>query len=168
MTGNVNGGVAETLLDLNFIKATQSDGHGGLLVSVFRFDSTDVFSGGGYTTGGKQQYLDGNGVANFNAYVTFDFNLANPTSSLSPDQILNVAYGDCAAGGLMGMGAGAKTCMTGYEKLNALGVHVSGGTMMGTFPTIQTITAVPEPENYAMFLAGLGLMGFKARRRMAC
>ncbi len=28
-----------------------------------------------------------------------------------------------------------------------------------------TITSVPEPETYAMFLAGLGLMGFMARRR---
>lgn len=27
------------------------------------------------------------------------------------------------------------------------------------------VTAVPEPETYAMFLAGLGLMGFVARRR---
>lgn len=27
------------------------------------------------------------------------------------------------------------------------------------------ITAVPEPESYAMFLAGLGLLGFAARRR---
>jgi len=29
------------------------------------------------------------------------------------------------------------------------------------------ITAVPEPESYAMFLAGLGLLGFAARRRAA-
>jgi hypothetical protein len=28
-----------------------------------------------------------------------------------------------------------------------------------------TVSAVPEPETYAMFLAGLGLMGFIARRR---
>jgi hypothetical protein len=27
-----------------------------------------------------------------------------------------------------------------------------------------SITAVPEPETYAMMLAGLGLMGFVARR----
>jgi hypothetical protein len=30
-----------------------------------------------------------------------------------------------------------------------------------------SITPVPEPESYAMFLAGLGLMGFIARRRRA-
>jgi hypothetical protein len=34
----------------------------------------------------------------------------------------------------------------------------------GVDRTIQ-ITAVPEPESYAMFLAGLGLMGLIARRR---
>jgi len=28
-----------------------------------------------------------------------------------------------------------------------------------------TVTAVPEPETYAMLLAGLGLLGFMARRR---
>lgn len=36
----------------------------------------------------------------------------------------------------------------------------------GVDRTIQ-ITAVPEPESYAMFLAGLGLMGAVARRRAA-
>lgn len=30
-----------------------------------------------------------------------------------------------------------------------------------------TVTAVPEPESYALFLAGLGLMGLVARRRRA-
>ena len=27
------------------------------------------------------------------------------------------------------------------------------------------VTAVPEPETYALLLAGLGLLGFAARRR---
>ncbi len=34
---------------------------------------------------------------------------------------------------------------------------------VGTFEV--TVTAVPEPESYAMLLSGLGLMGFVARRR---
>jgi Matrixin/PEP-CTERM motif len=30
---------------------------------------------------------------------------------------------------------------------------------------VRTVTAIPEPETYAMLLAGLGLLGFAARRR---
>ena len=30
-----------------------------------------------------------------------------------------------------------------------------------------SVAAVPEPETYAMFLAGLGALGFVARRRRA-
>lgn len=33
--------------------------------------------------------------------------------------------------------------------------------------TVSTVAAVPEPETYAMLLAGLGLMGVVARRRQA-
>jgi hypothetical protein len=33
--------------------------------------------------------------------------------------------------------------------------------------TPATVAAVPEPETYAMFLGGLGLMGFAARRKKA-
>lgn len=39
----------------------------------------------------------------------------------------------------------------------------TGATLSGSF----TIAAVPEPETYAMLLAGLGLMGAVARRRKA-
>ena len=35
----------------------------------------------------------------------------------------------------------------------------------GSQASISVLTPVPEPETYAMLLAGLGLMGFVARRR---
>lgn len=46
-------------------------------------------------------------------------------------------------------------------------VDTSNGTYTSTIPdtTAFSISAVPEPKNYAMLLAGLGLMGFIARRR---
>jgi hypothetical protein len=44
--------------------------------------------------------------------------------------------------------------LTGSTNIPDAGYH---GTM--------TVTAVPEPETYAMFLAGLGMMGRLARRR---
>lgn len=31
--------------------------------------------------------------------------------------------------------------------------------------TVEGVSAVPEPETYAMLLAGLGMIGFMARRR---
>lgn len=44
----------------------------------------------------------------------------------------------------------------------------SNGTSQGTgglVTTFDSVTAVPEPESYAMLLAGLGLMGFMTRRK---
>lgn len=126
---------------------------GGLLVTSFYQNSTDVFQGGGFATGGKIQF------GNQNAYATIFVNLADPTAALTPAQNYKLAYGDCTTGSLMG---GMGTCMTGW--LSATGT--TGGTMRGVDQISQTITAaVPEPESYAMFVAGLGLMGFVARRR---
>ena len=42
---------------------------------------------------------------------------------------------------------------------------VTPGRTVGVTGSILAFTAVPEPDTYAMMLAGLGLMGFIARRR---
>lgn len=48
----------------------------------------------------------------------------------------------------------------------AEGGFISGSSYLALAPSYFTIaTAVPEPEAYAMLLAGLGLLGFMARRR---
>ncbi|WP_434514347.1 PEP-CTERM sorting domain-containing protein [Dechloromonas sp. ARDL1] len=46
-------------------------------------------------------------------------------------------------------------------------VDTTNGSYASAVPdtTAFTVTTVPEPKNYAMFLAGIGLMGFMARRR---
>ena len=126
---------------------------GGLLITSFYQNSTDVFSGGGFVTGGTKTY------GNQNAYATIFVNLADPTAALTPAQNYKLAYGDCTSGSLM-----MSTCMTGW--LTSTGG--TGGTMQGVSSITQTITAaVPEPENYGMMMAGVGMIGFMARRRRA-
>jgi hypothetical protein len=52
---------------------------------------------------------------------------------------------------------------------NTIGIGCGGGLdvlALGATPTfLPYVAAVPEPETYAMMLAGLGLLGFMARRR---
>jgi len=85
--------------------------------------------------------------------LTLNWNEATSSGDLG---LAYTSYADCAPGGMMGA-----VCMSSWS-VAAYGVV---GTMSG-YPLKQTITAaVPEPETYAMFMAGLGLMGFIARRR---
>ena len=49
----------------------------------------------------------------------------------------------------------------GLHNIEVFGTAVASGTFSGTL----TVTPVPEPETYAMMLAGLGALGFMARRR---
>ena len=149
MSGNT------TFRHLNYqLSSVYDAGLGGFLVSSFYQNTTDVFTGGGFATGGSVAY------GNQNAYATIFVNLADPTAALTTAQIDKLAYGDCTTGGLMGK---MNKCMTGYINPTT---GLQGGTMQGTYPISQTITAaVPEPDAYAMLIAGLGLIGIIGHRR---
>lgn len=51
-----------------------------------------------------------------------------------------------------------------YEDLNGLAVYIEGEHRY-TVHSDGDVPAIPEPETYAMLLAGLGLLGFAVRRR---
>lgn len=78
------------------------------------------------------------------------YDITDPANAAFVDMI--VTDGDLAPEGLTGYSIG------GMHYL-AVSNEVSGTT------SVFQITAVPEPTTYAMLLAGLGMLGFAARRR---
>ncbi|MFV0665271.1 PEP-CTERM sorting domain-containing protein [Denitromonas sp.] len=173
MTGTASGAAPYydmTQLQLTHQLASWYDSTlGGSFAAVFLKDTTATFT----TMFGGDGWSPSAGVANSGLYAGFPgaysssvqnayaliFVPDDPLAALTQAQIDKLAYADCAPGGMMGA-----TCMTG----TSLSGYGSVGTMSG-YPLSQTITAaVPEPETYAMFLAGLGLLGAAAKRRRGC
>ncbi|MBA3697006.1 MAG: PEP-CTERM sorting domain-containing protein [Methylotenera sp.] len=65
---------------------------------------------------------------------------------------------------------GPRLALGGLTSLNGAGeyfIHIAGiASGAGTYNgTVSMVSPVPEPETYGMLLAGLGMIGFVARRR---
>lgn len=102
----------------------------------------------------------------------------NPVGSTIADGNYGFAGGAFKIGALVGTLSATPTAgdwfLIGYSKQLTLTstAHIYAA-VNDTFATNNsgafsvTVTAVPEPESYALFLAGLGLMGLVARRRRA-
>ncbi|WP_332854087.1 FxDxF family PEP-CTERM protein [Duganella sp. S19_KUP01_CR8] len=56
---------------------------------------------------------------------------------------------------------------TKLSDFSAFQLHINALTATGGSVKFTQLSAVPEPETYGMLLAGLGLVGFAARRRAA-
>jgi hypothetical protein len=86
---------------------------------------------------------------------------------------LKLYAGAVGSGTLLGTGSGTaasfsiSNVVTGagdyYLEVSGKAGGLSGGLYSGSISS--TVSPVPEPETYAMLLAGLGLMGAIARRR---
>jgi len=159
MTGDTSTGLIWLTLG-NQLASWHDSTLGGTFAATFKNSTTSTFESApgydGWSPGGMVYAGFPEASANpGNAYALI-FVPDNPLTQLSQAQIDKLAYADCMPGGMMGA-----TCMTGTS--------VAGyGTLgsMGGYPVSQTITAaVPEPETYAMLMAGLGLIGVMARRR---
>lgn len=102
------------------------------------------------------------------SWFTFTFNNSNPIvvfdASAGKNLLLDVNISGLAPSGYSN---------DVYFRINTLGgtdamLEAAGAACCTSFDGLVTsfnVTAVPEPETYAMMLAGLGALGFMARRR---
>jgi hypothetical protein len=155
-------------LNLSYQLVTDYSNPNYVTVTTFKNNSTDVAAGGGYDVWGTDPDTDPNNAMaygmptnanrNNNGFFTLVFDRNNPTNtSLTWDQMV---YTDNTRFGMMGPLLTGWLGMTGHKDYGA------GVGSMGGYPSTLNITAaVPEPETYAMMMAGLGLVGWMSRRR---
>jgi type VI secretion system secreted protein VgrG len=129
----------------------------------FRFSSSLTTAQGSSVT--VQNVGDGAGVGIYWAVATL--------ATLDGDTFAgNVLASTITTDGNLTMGCGRLLAAEASVALNGVGSNISTGCGVahdigfgsGGFDQAG-LAAVPEPETYAMMLAGLGLLGFAARRR---
>ena len=107
------------------------------------------------------------GPSDHGAYFTFDFGMVAAGESVSFDIFYGAADSEAAAFGALGA-VGAEVYSLGQNSRTGTtdgtpGTFIFGFAGVGGTP----VPTIPEPETYALMLAGLGVVGFMARRRRA-
>ncbi|MET3131464.1 hypothetical protein AAKU55_001726 [Oxalobacteraceae bacterium GrIS 1.11] len=176
---NVNVHVADT----HFNYAGQGGGFSGALngapIATYCLDLYQEFYFGGvysnYTVGGGT--LSSRAAQDIGRLVTQDGGKVVDANSSAAFQLAlwEVLYESPAtaynlnSGNFTGSGGGTSTALAN-SWLNGLGVGAASNVHVQRLYSAENqdflvITAVPEPSNYAMFGAGLGLLAFLSRRK---
>lgn len=144
------------------------------------------FDGGASVTGNFSGVdLNSNGFLDYNSGEISSFNLSFsggtivPAFSLGLNDLAGLVYqlngtnfmGD---NGVFNTGEGIVALGATYSYFSGIGpLGVTGGQIVDasfnpltSTTSLVSVTAVPEPESFAMMLAGLGLIGLMVRRRL--
>lgn len=148
ITNNGGGNWSFTLsaLDLNTIFGSKSF-IGSIAVDGIKPTSISTDIGGGVT---KVSLQNGGGPTGI---YDFRYDMINPKN----DKLTGLESVTWHVGGL------GTTLLSGNN--GEMAMHVQGIGSNGDSAWYVATSPIPEPETYAMLLAGLGLLGFMARRR---
>lgn len=113
-----------------------------------------------------QYSIDG---TNFVDFALFDGNAGDTWFNNRSVDLSSIAGADNNANFAFRIVSAFAPGTSAYAASNTGSSYATSGTWRFDMVTVSgdTIAAVPEPETYAMMIAGLGLMGFTARRRQA-
>lgn len=149
----------------------------------YRLDFTATnFVSSNYDNSGPAPFNSATGYAIFSAdslgsswtaVKNFDLTIGNVHYTRSDVGVYLWASG-AFVGGLLtdlnGLGSGTNDFWIDLNTTQSFGFAYTSVSKSGyweSYDIKQTVSAVPEPETYGMFLAGLGLLGVVARRRKA-
>jgi len=153
-------------------------GQGGWVVSEGTVDIIPVGTQFDFLPGnGKYVDLDGS-TGNAGLFTNSVSLLAGNTYTLSFDlagnarggsETVDVFFGTSSTTLVVNQSDPFQTYSLSFSAITSgvvsFGFQNQGGNNIGALLDNVTVAAVPEPDTYAMLLAGLGLMGYVARRR---
>ena len=140
------GGLASSITDIYFDWSSSAYAlSGGVFTSS---------SGVSFAWGAAPPNLPGGAGIAFVANLAADSNAPAQPNGINPGEWLNIAFSGSSANFLTGLDTGGLR----------VGLHTQGYQGGGS-ESFVNVAAIPEPETYAMLLAGLAVMAFAVRRR---